>query len=370
VIKNVFRPGMENIGKINDMAEDQEGNAWIVSNSGIYRTSGTKFLFLDPGVNSNYKDIHALRNDLFTPNAIWFSNDEGLFFQNLEDNTTKQYLQDAGLPDLKVMCLYQDHLGYIWAGTFNYGVFRISPTDGSYIRVTESSGLVNNNVLSISGHNDTIWMATLGGASELVLEGESASGPFSIHSHNHDNGLVNDFIYSVYEDEQDQLWFATDGDGISVKTKKGWITYNEKDGLTDDVVYSITGDKYGNIWIASASKGIFKFSDGKFLQYSVKEGLSSKDITGIATIDNELLIIQDNGLDILDIPSGRIAHYREEIGLSEISPDLNVISKDKSGNLWIGSRTGIIRYQHGSGMSRTGPGLFSRTCRSILSQGL
>lgn len=354
-IKSVFRPEMENTGKISDMAEDREGNAWIVAHSGIYRTSGTKFLFLDPSINGRFHNIHALRNDLFTTNAIWFSNDEGLFFQNHEDNTAKQFLHCAGLPDLKVMCLFQDHLGYIWAGTFNYGVFRISPSDGSFIQVTEAGGLVNNNVLSISGHDDTLWMATLGGATELVLEGKAAQGPFSIRKHNHDNGLVNDFIYSVYEDGHDQVWFATDGDGISVKTSKGWITYGEKEGLLDDVVYSITGDKFGNIWIASASKGIFKFNEDKFTQFSVKEGLSSTDITGIATLDDELLIVHDNGLDILHIPSGRIAHYGEEIGLSEISPDLNVISKDKNGNAWIGTRSGIIRYRHAAGATSYGP---------------
>jgi hypothetical protein len=68
-----------------------------------------------------------------------------------------------------------------------------------------------------------------------------------------------------------------------------------------------------------------------------------------------VVIVNDNGLDILHIPTDRIAHYGEELGLSGISPDLNVISKDLSGQIWIGTRKGMIRYRHGSGISSYGP---------------
>lgn len=354
-IRSILNGGPLKTGKINDLAQDREGNVWIVSVSGIYKSTGTKLMYLSRETDQRFKNIHAVRNDIFSKNALWFSSDEGLFLYNLLDGTAKQYLQGVRLPNLEVVCLFQDNLGFIWAGTFNYGVFRISPADGTWFQITESQGLVNNNVLSISGHNDTIWMATLGGASELILKGKAASGPFSIISHNRENGLVNNFIYAVFEDPYDQIWFATDGDGISVRTKKGWFTYGEKEGLTDDVIYSITGDKFGNIWIASASKGIFKFNDGRFTRYGMDEGLGSLDITGISVIDEEVLIIRDDGIDIMHIPTGRIAHYGDQPGLSGISPDLNVISKDLEGNAWIGTRTGIIRYQPEPGNSAYGP---------------
>jgi ligand-binding sensor domain-containing protein len=258
------RAGHEKFGKINDLLEDREGNVWTLSNSGLYRSSGNRLKFLEQAPDLPLDNIHAIRNDLADPDLLWFSNDKGLFRLNLTDGSTKRYLENFGKPDLKVMCLYQDTQGYIWAGTFNYGVFRIRPDNGSWMQITEEQGLVNNNVLSISRHDDTLWMATLGGASELILKGNAATGSFTIETHNREKGLVNNFIYSVFEDTHDQIWFGTDGDGISVLTKKGWVNYNEKNGLSDDVIYSITGDKFGNIWIASASKGIFKFDDGKF----------------------------------------------------------------------------------------------------------
>ncbi len=345
----------DSFGKINDLLEDQEGNVWVLSHNGLFRTTGARMKFLNPGLNDHFENIHAVRNDLRNQDRLWFSNDKGLFLLHLSDVSTKQFLEGFHKSDLKVNCLFQDNLGFIWAGTFNYGVFRVDPVDGTWIQITEKQGLINNNVLSISGHNDTLWMATLGGASEIILQGRAKNGPFNIISHNRDNGLVNNFIYSVFEDTHDQIWFATDGDGISVRAKSGWISYNEKSGLGDDVIYSITDDKYDNIWIASATNGIYSYSGNHFSQYGINEGMSSLEITGIITAGDEVIIILNDGLDILHIPSGRIAHYGEEVGLADISPDLNVFSKDQDGNVWIGTRTGIIRYQPGINPASYGP---------------
>jgi ligand-binding sensor domain-containing protein len=345
----------DNFGKINDLMEDQEGNVWVLSHTGLYRTTGTRLKFLNEATDTPLDNIHAIKYDVLNPDKLWISSDRGLFSLYLPDGSTISYLTGFKKPGMKVMSLYQDKMGFVWAGTFNYGVFRIRPRDGTWVQITEAQGLVNNNVLSISGHEDTLWMATLGGASELVLQGDELNGPFKITSHNRSNGLVNNFIYSVFEDNQDQIWFATDGDGISVLTKKGWISYNETNGLADDVIYSIAGDKYDNIWIATATAGIYKFNGGKFSQTGLKEGLSSLNITGITAIEDEVIIIHDDGLNILHIPTGRIAHYGEEIGLSGISPDLNAINTNPEGYVWIGTRTGIIRYQPGTDAQSYGP---------------
>lgn len=338
-------------GKIYDLMEDLEGNIWILASSGVYRSTGNRFRFLDHTTEGPLQNIHAIMADGKHPGVLWFSDDRGLFSFDPASGAAKRYLEKFSEPGMKVTCLQQDDYGYIWAGTFNYGVFRINPGDGSVTRLTEKQGLVNDNVLSVSRHKDTLWLATLGGASELVLDGSSRGRSYHINSFNYQSGLANNFIYSVYEDGHDQIWLATDGDGINVRTAKGWISYNEKDGLNDDVIYSITGDKYGNIWSASASRGIFKFDGTKFYHYGLDEGLNSLSISGITAVDDEILIICEDGLDILHIPSGIISHYGEDEGFGGIQPDLNAISADHEGNTWIGTRKGIIRYRAGNQVS-------------------
>lgn len=344
-------PESLNTGKIYDLMEDLEGNIWILAASGLYRTTGNRFRFLERTREGSLENIHAIRADEKHRGSLWFSDDRGLFTFDPASGSAKRYLEEFSEPGMKVTCLQQDDYGYIWAGTFNYGIFRINPGDGSVTRLTEKQGLVNDNVLSISRHKDTLWLATLGGASELMLNGSSRGHFYTIRSFNYQSGLANNFIYSVYEDGHDQVWLATDGDGINVRTAKGWISYNEKDGLNDDVIYSITGDKYGNIWAASASKGVFKFDGKKFFHYGLEEGLYNLSISGITAVDDEILIICEDGLDILHIPSGTISHYGEEEGFGGIRPDLNAVCSDSEGNTWIGTRKGIIRYRGGNQVS-------------------
>ena len=251
--------------------------------------------------------------------------------------------------------LCKDPSGFIWAGTFNYGVFRINPANGTWSRITEKEGLVNNNVLSISGHNDTLWLATLGGATVIILGPGYRDGIKSLDSFDKTNGLVSNYIYSVYEDQKDRIWFATDGDGISVYDKGNFRTYNKSNGIGDDVIYSISGDKAGNTWIATASAGIYRFDGEKFSHFGIEDGLSSLQVAGLKTSGEEVLVMMDDGLDIIHIPSGRVVRYGDELGMGAISPDLNTITSDSQGNLWIGTKSGIIRYRPGMTGESAGP---------------
>ncbi len=338
-------------GKIYDLLEDREGNIWILSAEGLFRSTGNRIRYLDDVGGIPLANIHAIHADEFRPGLLWFSDDRGLFSLAVESGDVKSYPGPFKGPGLKITCLNQDRFGYIWAGTFNYGAIRLNPANGTFDRITERDNLVNNNVLSISRHHDTLWMATLGGASEIILDPNTSGRSYQARSYNYENGLVNNFIYYVYEDDKNRIWLATDGDGINVRTQDGWSSYNENNGLTDDVIYSLTGDKYGNIWAGSASGGLFKFDGKNFIHYGLDEGLSSISFTGIMAADDELLAVHENGLDILHIPTGNIAHYGGDKGFEGIQPDLNTISRDSEGNIWLGTRKGIIRYRPGSAVS-------------------
>lgn len=346
---------LENFGKIHELLQDKEGNVWIIAASGVYRSTGSKLRFYYTAGDVNLQNIHAISVDNQELNNIWFSNEEGLFVADLSTKQNRKFLDDRTFKNLKVTCLCQDHYGYMWAGTFNYGVFRIKPADGTWTRITEKEGLVNDNVLSISSHNDTLWMATLGGATEIQLDTRLPGGIGHTRSYNRSNGLVSNYIYSVYEDKADRIWFATDGDGISILDKSRFISYNNKQGLGDDVIYSICGDQYGNAWIATASAGIYQFDGYQFKHFGTEEGLSMQPITGLITIRDEVVVIMENGLDLIHIPYGIIVHLGEEMGLAGISSDLNTVSYDPAGYLWIGTNKGIIRYQPSLSKETPGP---------------
>jgi hypothetical protein len=124
--------------------------------------------------------------------------------------------------------------------------------------------------------------------------------------------------------------------------------------LEDDVVYSIAGDSSGGVWIATASSGIYRFDGSRFIHFGTDEWLSGTAISGMVISGDEVVVVQENGLDIISISSGKIVRYGEAEGLGNLAPNLNVMSRDREGNVWIGTASGIVRYRPSAGKI-TGP---------------
>ena len=332
-------------GRINHLFEDREGNIWILSSGGLFRSTGTRMQFLDQAHNPAFHDVHAILTD--AEGNLWFCNNDGVFRYDLSDHHLQKFLQESRFRGVHFMCLEQDRHGYIWAGTFDEGVFRIHPSTGRYRQITEKEGLVNNNVLSISSHRDTLWLATLGGASRMITRDHTLNGPLDIFSYNQENGLVNTFIYDVYEDDRDRIWFGTDGDGLCVFSEGKFTYYGEPEGIGDDVVYSVTGDSEGNIWFSTSSDGIYRFNGSVFSHYGTESGVRSPEISSLAVCGDEVMIVHGLGIDILHVPQMVVTPYGKESGLTEMGPELNAACTGPGCVFWAGTREGIVRYQSG-----------------------
>lgn len=104
------------------------------------------------------------------------------------------------------------------------------------------------------------------------------------------NGMVREFVRTMYQDKKGNYWFGTNGDGI--------IRYDGKilekitiDGISPRFrVLEIVEDKVGNIWFGT-SEGLIKYDGVKFKTFSFKEGLPgvNAEIWGL-TIDKNGLI--------------------------------------------------------------------------------
>jgi ligand-binding sensor domain-containing protein len=81
------------------------------------------------------------------------------------------------------------------------------------------------------------------------------------------SGIGNKYVYDIFCDSKKRVWFATDGDGISILDGNKFYHLKNMQGYTGNVVYKIIEDKYGNIWYATYDKGVIKY-DGKNI-YSI-----------------------------------------------------------------------------------------------------
>ncbi len=346
-----------NIQHVSQMYADRQGNCWIASGSQLFLSLGQDLLYFTEFDHTTGKNVHSILSDSW--GNTWFSNEEGLFILDAKSKKTNK----INLPIktlTHIISLYEDSRGYIWAGTFGSGLFCINP-DRKRVRLFgESDGLSNGNILSITGKGNEIWLATLGGAYKCNIEGDPLSGKSKVSFYNYGDQHFpgNNYIYSVFIDSQNRVWFGTDGKGISKLEKGRFVNFDKAQGLKSNIIYSIAEDSNGDIWFSTSNAGIYRYNGKSFRHYTLADGLSDLTITGIlADKNHHLLLIHNNGVDILDTHNNTFLYYSANVGMSEINPDLNVCSLEGDNVAWLGTQHGLIRMQIPSDLSQRQPSL-------------
>jgi len=345
IIGNYLNSDNMNISRVSRMYSDKQGNFWIASGSQLFLSLGYNLLHYAGGMQMKSKNIYSILHD--SKNKIWYSTDDGLFTMDLlTGNTVKINIPLKS--HTHFISLFEDSRGNVWSGTFGSGLFCIQQ-DGKRIKLFhETDGLTNENILSITGRGNQMWLATLGGAFKCDISGDpfdnGSEVSFTNYGDQHFPG--NNYIYSVFIDSHNRVWFGTDGKGISMLEKGRFVIFDKAQGLKSDIIYSITEDSDGDIWFSTANAGVYRYNGKKFRNYSAREGLSDLNITGLlADKEHHILVIHNNGVDILDTRKNIFLYYNSGIGLSEINPDLNVCSLEGKNIAWLGTQNGFIRLQ-------------------------
>lgn len=336
------------VSGITDMIADKEGNYWLCNKSNNLYSFNELFEFI-PYPSLSSKNNNAIYRD--KNNAIWISSNKGLF--RYHNNAYEQIL-----PQLKkksVVSIHQDMYGDMWFGTFDKGLIRYNPNTKKYSIYTEKDGLCNNNILSIASINNTLWLATLGGICKVDFNHQSEKLG-AIINFEKEKGIGINFIYQVFIDSKKRIWFATDGKGLTLYDGKDFINYNASKGLASKTIYSVTEAADGGIWVSSPKDGIYLFDGSQFRNFNKTNGIRSLDILSLVADENgNLIIMSDEGIDVLNTHTYQIHYHDEELGLRNLDPVLNASCKDLYGNIWFATSNGIIKYNHHRNKMWAGP---------------
>jgi len=331
--------------KLDGIMRDSEGIIWSFTGNRIVQIPGDCFGFVYSDENNLLNNVHAIMTD--RKDNLWYVSDKGLFRHSpdFNDQSKPQKISlPTSLSQRDITCIFEDKNGYIWIGSFGRGLYRLNPdlTTGRFI--TEENGFINNNILSISSNEHEIWFSTLGGASRFLYSDNPSGSPLLFENFDESKGLGNNFIYCVYADTQGRIWFATDGTGITMLRNGQFINFGADEGLMSNKIYSITEDSYGKIWCATHDNMLYHFMNDKF--ELLKAGFDAGSaISALAADKNgNLLIVHENGLDILDTQTETLMKYRDESGIYPIIPEFNSTAVSSDGSIWIGAGKGLIKY--------------------------
>jgi ligand-binding sensor domain-containing protein len=354
VLKEYSRKTGAELATFSTLLKDREGNIWAGSRSGVVRTPGDILEFIKTPVADGDRNVMAIAVD--QTSAIWFSTKDGLFKRRKTGTgafVVEKQLTSAAYRNYRVISLYVDHEGQVWAGLYGEGALRINPATGKVRHLNRE--LRNGNVLHISGKGNVVWLATLGGSEKITVSGNR----LAVQNYNSQNGLSSDFIYQVFIDSQDRVWFGTDGKGVDMLDHAGFHHFEK--GLTSRVVYGFAEDNKKQIWVNTQDDGIYQWNGTTFVHAPEPHHTQFREQTihsVAADRAGNLVVMHDLGIDIYNVQQGTMRYLSEEAGLESQVANLNAIAHDQFGNILAGTDGGIIRYAPRAEQPRLAPKVF------------
>jgi ligand-binding sensor domain-containing protein/signal transduction histidine kinase/CheY-like chemotaxis protein len=282
-------------GLSNDMAiailEDRREGMWIGTAGGglnlLDRKNNSITVFSrQQGLTDN--NINSIFE---TPEGnLWLGTEGGLFHLDRQSGKFTRYTTEQGLSHNSVWSVYEDSFKNLWVGTSKKGMNRLDlkKKNGKFTAYTTEEGLSNNLVRAfLEDRRGKLWICTDGGLNCLDLKKKEMT--FDIYTTA--QGLTNDIAMTLYEDRQGVRWSGTDL-GLN-RMKEGKISgITSRDGLFQDSIFQVLEDDFNNLWMSS-NKGIFRvgkqelndFFDGNrssvtSVVYNEKDGMKSRECNG------------------------------------------------------------------------------------------
>jgi len=294
------QPGIENTLSqeiVWSILEDENGILWLGTHGGglnrFDRSSGVYTHYL-----ANPADPDSLSNNIVrvvfqdSKKNIWVGTHGGGL--NLLDRRTGKFTQfrhdpdnPASLSHDQIRVIYEDKSGRLWIGTYGGGLNLFNRQDKTFSRFQHSEGdpgsISSDFVRSVlEDRFGNLWIGTQGGGLNLL---DRRTGKFTHFRHSDKNleTLSNDYIFCLYEDKAGNFWIGTWGSGLNQfdRDTGRFHSYTEKDGLADNAIYGILEDEEGRLWL-STNNGLSTFNPTtkKFRNYDVKDGLQSNEFNG------------------------------------------------------------------------------------------
>ena len=261
---------------ITGILKDRKGRYWIATEIGLnlfdpQRETFRSFIH-DPS-DPNSISGNKLNPLVMDPQGkIWIGHTANSPLECLDPDTFtfKQYkiMAPGGYPD--VLSLAVDSAGMIWFGTWDHGLYRVNPADGSWKNYQNDpanpESLPSNIVHSILPDTDSggLWIGTREGGLAYLDPKTDRFQRVKVVWKTDPNAIIGT-ITNVYRDTTGILWLSTMNEGVCRydynREQFIYIKNNPKDpnSLSENRVFALCSSRDGTVWIGTDGGGLNQY---------------------------------------------------------------------------------------------------------------
>ena len=253
---------------------------------------------------------------------------------------------------LLIQDVFIDTKDRIWVGSYGDGVYLIEDGNVSHFILNsfDESSINYNDVLSIFQDKEgNIWFGTDGGGLSYIVENRKPI--YNITNNNAPEGVPVDVPRAISKDADGNLWIGTSGKGLSVlsadRKRSDHFDTDSNDGnqLTSNRVMSLLFDLDQNMWIGTQGGGLMVKRNGSKNIEVVNAGFPSKTIWDIAEVDkNHLWVCSRNeGVILLNKKDKSWRKIKVQLEDEVVSSgNVRVIVKGSMESFFIGTENGEL----------------------------
>lgn len=311
------------------MLNDEDDNLWVASNHGVSIFNGRNFRHLKPGNGPNNNVTAMCR---MTDSSVLLLNN---FKPYKVKNFVPSRLNFSGDTNERVSTISRQRNGDILAFVYSKGIYRYTPKTKTTKIYSVSQEFKNAFVgaLIVTSTNDTLMLIR----NNLYALRKNQIVPYGapVINPNEQNFIC------ITEDNRGNLWLGSYSGVYKIENGVMWH-YNGSNGLTDNTVSQVFTDLEDNIWFATDGDGIFSFRQNTFTYFDKSSGLDNPIITGVAQSADGSIYAASYGGSLYKV-NGNIKKEAELGGTADNK--IYCLYSDRENNVWVGTITrGIWKY--------------------------
>lgn len=296
-------------------------------------------------------------------NEIWIGTDGSLMRYDEKGNNFHHYrsipFDRKGLASSQIKMLFSDKQGRLWVGTYNGG---ISMFDKSFAKVLHYYSFLNESSLSFNDvsaflqiDDRTILVGTDGGGLNIF---DRKTGSFKHYKNDPGDreSIGGNFIKTMLNDRTGRIWVGLWGSGLNSfdmerHTFRPYVNSKPEDGdFSKANITCLAEDREGFIWMSTWGNGVYQITPDKtsFRNFRFDDNdpgsLSNFNAWAIyADSKNNIWVGNSDGvLDLHNRETGAFIHYNTTPS-GENSSGILVISEDRKGRIWVGLEGGALK---------------------------
>lgn len=258
------------------MFQDSKQNIWFGSNGdGLIRYNGKTLerAFDDPDFKNDA--VRGIAED--QAGNVWFGTSSGL--TKYDGSSYTHYTAKDGYPTNEIWSLVIDQTGTIWigsiAGVHQFDGKTFTPFTLPKASVQNPESKLSPDLAKIMEDKDGNLWFLIDGYGITVYNGETFT------HFTKENGLPDNNVADLLEDKDGNIWIGTFYGGVSRYDGKTFTNFTEQGIVKGEEAYNLTEDNQGNIWFSVENVGVYRYDGKDFTLFSTADGLVTNGVQSI-----------------------------------------------------------------------------------------